>query len=107
MITLYKRNSQGKPIFWTIEPGFTGINVSYGIVGKSAHGEHLTTLRDINAEITSLVKTKRKEGYKELKDLYDNDKDVHKLLDIAMSLEGMPRQTSTHACRNHHSKRVG
>lgn len=44
---------------------------------------------------------------KELKDLYDNDKDVHKLLDIAMSLEGMPRQTSTHACRNHHSKRVG
>lgn len=72
MITLYKRNAQGKPIFWTIEPGFTGINVSYGIVGKSAHGEHLTTLRDINAEIASLVKAKRKEGYKELKDLYDN-----------------------------------
>ena len=35
---------------------------------------------------------------KELKDLYDSDADVHKLLDIAMALEGMPRQASTHAC---------
>ena len=35
---------------------------------------------------------------KELRDLYENDKDVKRLLDIAMSLEGMPRQASTHAC---------
>ena len=35
---------------------------------------------------------------KELNDLYTNDASIHKLLDIAMSLEGMPRQASTHAC---------
>ena len=38
------------------------------------------------------------EQNRELKELYDNDTEVHKLLDIAMSLEGMPRQASTHAC---------
>ncbi|MCI8272726.1 MAG: DNA polymerase III subunit alpha [Clostridia bacterium] len=34
----------------------------------------------------------------ELKSLYDDDEQIHKLLDIAMALEGMPRQASTHAC---------
>lgn len=38
------------------------------------------------------------EQNRELKELYDNDEEVHKLLDIAMALEGMPRQASTHAC---------
>ncbi len=38
------------------------------------------------------------EQNKELKDLYETDEQVHKLLDIAMALEGMPRQASTHAC---------
>jgi len=38
------------------------------------------------------------EQNRELKDLYDNDEQIHKLLDIAMALEGMPRQASTHAC---------
>ncbi len=38
------------------------------------------------------------EQNKELKDLYDNDENIHKLLDIAIALEGMPRQVSTHAC---------
>ena len=38
------------------------------------------------------------EQNKELKDLYDNDENIHKLLDIAIALEGMPRQASTHAC---------
>lgn len=35
---------------------------------------------------------------KELKNLYDNDEQIHKILEIAMGLEGMPRQASTHAC---------
>ena len=35
---------------------------------------------------------------RELKELYDNNEEIHKLLDIAMALEGMPRQASTHAC---------
>ena len=38
------------------------------------------------------------EQNKELKDKYDTDETVKKVLDIAMGLEGMPRQTSTHAC---------
>ena len=38
------------------------------------------------------------EQNKELGQLYETDEMVHKLLDIAMGLEGMPRQASTHAC---------
>ena len=38
------------------------------------------------------------EQNKELAELYENDNNVKKLLEIAMSLEGMPRQASTHAC---------
>ena len=33
----------------------------------------------------------------ELKQMYDNDQQVRRLLDMAMAIEGMPRQTSTHA----------
>lgn len=35
---------------------------------------------------------------KELNDVYENDGRVKELLDIAMALEGLPRQASTHAC---------
>ena len=35
---------------------------------------------------------------KELAELYENDERTKKLLDIAMGLEGLPRQASTHAC---------
>ncbi len=38
------------------------------------------------------------EQNKELNDLYENDGNIKNLLDIAMGLEGMPRQASTHAC---------
>ena len=41
---------------------------------------------------------KAMEQNRELRDLYENDPDITKLLDIAMALEGMPRQASTHAC---------
>ena len=34
----------------------------------------------------------------ELKNLYENDEKIRNLLDIAMRLEGLPRQASTHAC---------
>ncbi len=36
----------------------------------------------------------------ELKQRYETDETVKKVLDIAMGLEGMPRQASTHACRS-------
>ncbi len=38
------------------------------------------------------------EQNKELKELYENDETVKKLIETAMALEGMPRQASTHAC---------
>lgn len=38
------------------------------------------------------------EQNRELKELYENDATVKKLIEIAMALEGMPRQASTHAC---------
>ena len=38
------------------------------------------------------------EQNKEFKDAYEGNEEIHKLLDIAMALEGMPRQASTHAC---------
>ncbi len=38
------------------------------------------------------------EQNKELSDLYENDANTKNLLDIAMRLEGLPRQASTHAC---------
>ncbi len=41
---------------------------------------------------------KAMEQNRELKELYENSEEIKKLLDIAMALEGMPRQASTHAC---------
>ena len=41
---------------------------------------------------------KAMEQNKELRDLYDGNNEIHNLLDIAMALEGLPRQASTHAC---------
>ena len=38
------------------------------------------------------------EQNRELKELYENDEQTKKLLDIAMGLEGLPRNASTHAC---------
>ena len=38
------------------------------------------------------------EQNRELKERYENDEQTRKILDIAMALEGMPRQASTHAC---------
>lgn len=49
--------------------------------------------------------SKSLEQNRELRELYENDETIHKLLDISMALEGMPRQASTHACRNSYNKR--
>ena len=36
----------------------------------------------------------------ELRTLYETDEKIKKLLDVSMALEGMPKNTSTHACRS-------
>ena len=41
---------------------------------------------------------KAMEQNRELRELYESNEEYKKLLDIAMALEGMPRQASTHAC---------
>ena len=70
---LYKRNAQGKPIFWEIRDiGNNTIEVCYGLVGKEGRIETYNTHRKVEDEIKSAINSKRKEGYKELKDLHDN-----------------------------------
>ena len=46
------------------------------------------------------------EQNKELKDRYETEETVKKVLDVAMALEGMPRQASTHACRRSYYQRT-
>ena len=45
------------------------------------------------------------EEVKELKALYEEDEQVKRLIDISRSLEGMPKNASTHACRSCYYKR--
>ena len=79
MITLYKRNAQGKPLVWSIEEskasigeGLKELHIKYGLVGGTLHEERIKiTLKNTN-ELKSRVKTKRKEGYKKLSDLKDS-----------------------------------
>lgn len=74
MITLYKRNAQGKPLVWrgyeTEKADF--IIVEYGLVGGKLHKEQIPiTAKTVN-ELQSRVNAKRKEGYKELSELKDS-----------------------------------
>lgn len=79
MITLYKRNAQGKPLVWSIKEskasvgeGLKELRINYGLVGGTLHEERIKiTLKNAN-ELQSRVKAKRKEGYKELSELKDN-----------------------------------
>lgn len=73
MTTLYKRNAQGKPIFWDIDHDVFGyIIINHGLVGKVGHKEVIKSTRKLGPEMISMINAKRKEGYKELIDLYDN-----------------------------------
>lgn len=77
MTTLYKRNTQGKPLFWSIGVNVCAtrqepIRICYGLVGKEGRSEYINTHRNPLLEMDSLIKAKRKEGYKELQEIYDN-----------------------------------
>lgn len=74
----YKRNAQGKPIFWEISDSTNKIVVTYGLVGKLGHTTEIRTNRRLNEEIKSQIIAKQKEGYKALSDLYDNAPDYFK-----------------------------
>lgn len=69
---LYKRNSAGHPIFWSIERGEYSINIHHGLVGKEGTKQVIQSTKNTANEIKSMISAKMKEGYKRLKDLYDN-----------------------------------
>lgn len=72
MITLYKRNAQGKPLVWHAVSDAVEIIIEYGLVGGKLHMERIPiTLKNAN-ELQSRVNAKRKEGYKELSELKDS-----------------------------------
>lgn len=74
---LYKRNAKSEPIFWKVQIlNKDSLEVEYGIVdngkGSKSRKEIIKINRHCTDAINSLVKEKRKNGYKELSDLYDN-----------------------------------
>lgn len=74
MSKLYKRNSTGKPMFWSITNMDSYLYVEFGIVGTEGRGERIT-IKDqtkVSSQIKSMIESKRKEGYKYIEDLYDN-----------------------------------
>ncbi len=54
------------------------------------------TAKLIPNELNQTIQNAMRES-KELKELYDNNEDIHALLEMAMRVEGMPRHASTHA----------
>ncbi|MBR5152718.1 MAG: DNA polymerase III subunit alpha [Clostridia bacterium] len=64
------------------------LNVPYGVVDEVA--------KQIPMELKMTIEKALTVNYK-LKELYDGNPQIQKLLDTAMELEGLPRHTSTHA----------
>lgn len=94
----YKRNAQGKPIFWKISDSTNKIVVTYGLVGKLGHTTEIRTNRQLNEEIKSQIIAKQKEGYKALSDLYDNAPDYFKNdKDLINYLDTYLPKDNTHA----------
>lgn len=71
-IILYKRNAQGKPIFWSAEILGHKIILKYGIVGKTGTTSEYIPPRGVEKEWKTIVAAKRREGGTELGELYDN-----------------------------------
>ena len=71
--TLYKRNAQGDILVWSItEQDDGGLIVKHGKFGCKERPEAINPTTKRVSEFDSRVKAKRKEGYKALRDLYDN-----------------------------------
>lgn len=71
--TLYKRNARGNIIRWHITELFDStIMIEHGILDGNPHVEFINPTKVKVNEIDSRIKQKRKEGYKAIRDLYDN-----------------------------------
>lgn len=69
---LYKRNAAGIPIEWEINIRDDSVIINHGIVLGMTHTDIYTPKRNCIAESNSRITKKRKEGYKEVNELYDN-----------------------------------
>ena len=71
--TLYKRNAKGDIVVWSIAECTDGaLIVRHGVFGKKQISEVIEPTTKRVSEFQSRIKAKRKEGYKALRDLYDN-----------------------------------
>ncbi|WP_291632142.1 hypothetical protein, partial [Clostridium sp.] len=73
MTTLYKRNAQGKPLSWSASECDGIITINYGLVGGTQHKETIQVTSKKANELVSRINAKRKEGYKEISELKDNN----------------------------------
>lgn len=69
---MYKRNAQGKPIRWECVEQEHTLIISTGLVGKTNHTDIVERKRVKKNEFDARVEEKRKQGYKEVSELYDN-----------------------------------
>lgn len=98
MITLYKRNAQEKPIVWSASEFAGVITMTYGLVGGNQHTESIRVTSKKCNELQSRVNAKRKEGYKELSELKDNNtfKLINPLADLYNYLNTyLPKYSTT------------
>lgn len=74
---LYRRNNLGRPCFWEAivsgSPTQNIIIVSHGIVGKAMQVEEIHVARNPKDEVESRYKQKRKQGYKFLDEIKDDN----------------------------------
>lgn len=74
---LYRRNNLGRPCFWeakaSCSPTQNIIIVSHGIVGKATQVEEIHVARNPKDEVESRYKQKRKQGYKFLDEIKDDN----------------------------------
>lgn len=83
---LFKRNAAGKPVEWSIEENRGILYISYGIFGGKKTKEEITITK--KNEFQSRINQKRKEGYKEITELYDNAPEyIESKLDLKQYLD--------------------
>lgn len=74
---LYRRNNLGRPCFWEARVSGSStqniIIVSHGIVGKTIQVEEIHVARNPKDEVESRYKQKRKQGYKFLDEIKDDN----------------------------------
>lgn len=75
--SLYRRNNLGRPCFWEARVSGSStqniIIVSHGIVGKAIKVEEIHVARNPKDEVESRYKQKRKQGYKFLDEIKDDN----------------------------------